>query len=123
MPENQTAWNSDNHEIKETVKQNNQTCKVADGEKPRWGSGQWDHGVQAGCSEAGGADLRGNWDSELTVDYGSCQVMGETPILTWEFIEKCSRDEQVSCIVLSLAPPTQAAPQHSKEGCPAHMTT
>ena len=33
MPENQTAWNSDNHGIKEIVKQNNQTSKAADGEK------------------------------------------------------------------------------------------
>ena len=38
MPENQTAWNSNNHGIKETVKQNSQTGKernVFDGEKLR----------------------------------------------------------------------------------------
>ena len=34
MPENQTAWNSDNQGIKETVKQNNQTSKNA-----WWGGG------------------------------------------------------------------------------------
>ena len=28
MPENQTQWNSNNHGIKETVKENNQTGKV-----------------------------------------------------------------------------------------------
>ena len=28
MPENQTAWNSDNHGIKETVKENNQTSSA-----------------------------------------------------------------------------------------------
>ena len=48
MPENQTAWNSDNHGVKETVKQNKQTCKAADGNCSE----------VAGC--AGGADLRGN---------------------------------------------------------------
>ena len=30
MPENQTAWNSDNQGIKETVNQTNQTGKTAD---------------------------------------------------------------------------------------------
>ena len=32
MPENQTAWNSDNHRIKETVKQNSQMGKAVDRE-------------------------------------------------------------------------------------------
>ena len=44
-------------------------------------------------------------------------TVGETPSLTREFIEKCVRAEQVSCIVPSLAPPPQAARKHSKEGC------
>ena len=30
MPENQTAWNSDNQRIKEKINQNNQTSKAAD---------------------------------------------------------------------------------------------
>ena len=30
MPENQTAWNSNNQGIKEKMNQNNQTSKVAD---------------------------------------------------------------------------------------------
>ena len=50
-------------------------------------------------------------------------VVGETPSLTQEFLEKCARDEQVSCIVPSLAPPPEAAPQHSKEVCPAWVNT
>ena len=41
MPENQTSWNSDNHRIKETVKQNNQTSKAVDRETPWWGSRLW----------------------------------------------------------------------------------
>ena len=49
--------------------------------------------------------------------------IGETPSLTQEFIEKCMRDEQVSCTVSSLAPLPQAAPQCSKEFCPAQVTT
>ena len=36
MPENQTAWNCDNHRIEETVKQNNQTGKAADREARQW---------------------------------------------------------------------------------------
>ena len=35
VPENQTAWNSDNHRIKETVELNDQIGKAVDGEKPR----------------------------------------------------------------------------------------
>ena len=73
MPKNQTAWNSDNHGIKETVKQNNQAGKVADGEKLLWGGGPWG---RAGCGEMAGcvsrADLRGNWDSEVAEHYGGC---------------------------------------------------
>ena len=45
--------------------------------------------------------------------------MGETPNFTGEFIKKFATDAQASCIVPSLAPPPQAALQHSKEGCPA----
>ena len=37
MLENQTAWNSDNQGIKETVNQNNQTGKAADRENLRQG--------------------------------------------------------------------------------------
>ena len=49
--------------------------------------------------------------------------MGETPRLTQEFIEKCARNKQESCTVPSLAPPRQAAPQRSKEGCPVQVNT
>ena len=51
VPENQTAWNSDNHRIKEMVKQNTQTSKAVDGEKPRQGS---NHAGWAAYSEAKG---------------------------------------------------------------------
>ena len=37
VPENQTAWKSNNHGIKETVKQNNQTGKVGGRENPLQG--------------------------------------------------------------------------------------
>ena len=50
-------------------------------------------------------------------------TVGETPSLTGEFIEKWAIDEQESCIVPSLAPPLQAALQHSKEGCLAQVNT
>ena len=83
-------------------------------------------GGGAGCGKAAGclgcrgqADLRGN---RLRVD-DAIATLGETPSLTQESVRKCARDQQVSCIVPSLAPPPQAVPQHSKEGCPARVNT
>ena len=49
-------------------------------------------------------------------------AVGETPSLTQKFIEKWSRDKQVSCIVPSLAPTPQTVPQCSKV-CPAWVNT
>ena len=46
-------------------------------------------------------------------------LVGETPSLTGEFVGKCAKAEQGSCIVPSLALPPQAAQQLSKEVCPA----
>ena len=48
---------------------------------------------------------------------------GETPSLTGGFIGKWASAKQASCIVPSLAPPPQAAPKCSKEGCPAQVNT
>ena len=57
-------------------------------------------------------------------------MVGETPSLTQEFIEKCAREEFIekcarlnSRTVPSLAPPPQAVQQHSKEGCPARVSS
>ena len=73
VPENQTARNSDNQGIKETVTEYNQTSKAVNREKPSWAV---DHeggvGWGPGADSVGGADLKGNWDSEVVVDYGSC---------------------------------------------------
>ena len=49
--------------------------------------------------------------------------MGETPSLTQEFVRKWAREEEASCIVPSLTPPPQAAPQYIKEGCLAWVNT
>ena len=49
--------------------------------------------------------------------------MEETPSLTKQFFGKWAGDKQGSCIVPSLAPPPQPALQHSKEGCPAWVST
>ena len=48
---------------------------------------------------------------------------GKAPSLTEESAEKCTRDEQAGSTVPSLAPPPQAVPQSSKEGCPALVNT
>ena len=94
----------------------------ADSEKPWQHSRPWGWGwlpSWVGC--VGGADLRGKL-SWLWAMAGVAAV-GDTPSLTWEFLEKCARDEQVSCTVPSLAPPPQAELQHSKESCPAWVHT
>ena len=44
-------------------------------------------------------------------------MVGETPSLTGSLVESEARAEQASSIVSSLAPPPQAVPQGSKEGC------
>ena len=61
-------------------------------------------------------------DSELTGTTAVASV-GETASHTREFVGKWARDKQANCIVPSLAPPPQAAPQCSKEGCPALVNT
>ena len=85
-----------------------------------------DRGGGAGCNNAaghaGGADLR-ETETQRWLWTTAVAMVGEAPSLTWEFVEKCAREEQVSCIIPSLAPPPQAAPQRSKEGCPALVTT
>ena len=60
----------------------------------------------------------------LRTDCGLQQLLGwEKLPVSHEFIGKWARAKQVCCIVPSLAPPLQAAPQHSKEGCPALVKT
>ena len=108
------AWNSDNHGIKETVKQNNHTGKVADGEKLQQGGGPCRPGWLNG-------KLR-NESTRLRADCGLWQLPQFLPVRQ-EFFGKCAREEQVSCIVPSPAPPPQAAPQCSKKGCPAQVNT
>ena len=95
MPENQTAWNSDNQGIKGTIDQTNQTGKTGGWREPEarqqtvWvGLAKWET------------------DSELTADYGwGVATVGESPNRPQKFIEKCARDKQATCIVPSLTPP------------------
>ena len=95
VPENQTAWNSDNHGIKE---KSTRTTRLV-----RW------------------LTKRACWLRKTTVRQQTAWVrlaalrqqtqavaaVGETPSLTREFIEKWARDERVSCTVHSLMPPPQ----------------
>ena len=72
------------------------------------------------------AGWRGNWDSEVTLNYGGgCQGGSNSQSHTggWKVTGKWARAEQASCIVPSLAPPPQAVLQQSKEGCPALVNT
>ena len=113
MPENQTAWNSNNQGIKETVNQTNQTSKTGRWREPevRWQT------LWAGLAEQ-------ETDSELTVDYGGGLPWWEKlPVSQEGLLESGASAQQVSCFVPSLAPPPQAALQGSKEGCPALMNT
>ena len=101
-------------ELKKKINENNLTYKVAD-------SVGWLRKTGllslAGCAE--GANLRGKL--RLRADCGlqlGFATVGDTPSLTGQFVEK-----QASCTVPSLAPPPQAAPQHSKDRCPAQVST
>ena len=102
MPENESAWNSDNQEIKKKVNQPNQMVRTHDR--------QWT--TQVGLAEGETETQRWLWTTAVA-------VVGETPSLTRESGGKCTREDQASCTAPSLAPPPQAAPQCSKEGCPA----
>ena len=77
MPENQTVWNSNNHRIKETVKQNNQTGKAVDGEKLWWGGGLWGWG---GLQWGGGLCGR-SWLKGKLILRGGCGLWW---LLRWE---------------------------------------
>ena len=79
MPENQTACNSNNQGIKETVNQTNQTnqtSKMAGQREPEVRRRQ--RTARAGLAEQ-------ETDSELTVDYSGGCGGGETPSLTSGF--------------------------------------
>ena len=63
-------------------------------------------------------------DSKLSVNDCGVATAGETPSLIRDsLLESGATVKQVSCLVPSLAPPPQTAPQHSKEGCPALANT
>ena len=74
------------------------------------------------ADHAGKAGLA-HWDSKdsksLAIKTVGVAKVGETPSLIGEFVEKWDRAEQASCIVSSLTPPPETAPQHIREGCPA----
>ena len=85
------------------------------------GPAERNHCEVADC--VGRAGWKGNWDSELTVDCLRCCYGGRNSQSHITLVGKCPRAEQGSCIAPSQAPPPQAAPQRSKEGCLAPMNT
>ena len=72
MPENQTAWNSNNQGIKETVNQPNQTGKTGGNREPS---------VRLGTVQAGLAEGESETQSRQWTMAGFATV-GETPSLT-----------------------------------------
>ena len=129
IPTNLKSINNQKHQkiklhgtltTKELKKKSNRTTRAVRLWTTWAGLAQKNHGEVASCK--GKAGWRRNWASELTVVYGSCPSGRNTQSHT-RSIGKCTKDEQVSCIVPSLAPPPQAVPQHSKEGCPAPVDT
>ena len=72
--------------------------------------------VQVGLTE-------GETETQSSLWTAAVAAVGETPSLTRECLEKWSRAEQVNCIVPSLVPIPQAAPQRNKDGSPAQVNT
>ena len=123
MPENQIAWNSSNHRIKETVKQNHQTWKGADGEKSRWGSGPWRQGWLLWGSRLprrgwlkGKLRLRGGCGLVRLPQWEKLPVSHESSLKSG-----LDRDKQASCSAPSRAPPPQAALQHRWVALPRYI--
>ena len=102
---NQTAWNSDNQRIKETVNQQPD-------ENLRWDSGLWGQDWLNG-------KLRLRADCELW----RLPWWEKFPVSHESLLESGARDKQASCTLPSLAPPPQVVLLHSKEGCPALVNT
>ena len=101
-------------ELKKKINQNNQAGKAVDcmGQLRKtvatWQPSEWSwlpsdrlcgRGWRKGKTETQ------NWLWTMV----GVAIVGDTPSLTREFVEKCVRDEQASCTVPSLAPPPQAA--------------
>ena len=89
MPENQTAWNSDNKGVKETFTQMGR--RGGDGRQAAQRRGHVARQQTAAC-EAGLAEQKTK-DSKLAIKYcvwGGVVTEGETPSLTGEFIGKWS---------------------------------
>ena len=103
---------------KKKINQNNQTSTAAD--HVGWlrkAVARW-RATQAGLTEGKTETQRWLWAVAVA-------IAGESPSLTEEFVGKQAREEHGSrqphhCLP---APPQQAAPQWSKEGCPALVNT
>ena len=71
----------------------------------------------------GRAGWTGNWDSELSGLQWGLSQWEKLPVSHESWLESTDRADKASCIVPSLAPPPQAVPKRSKEGCPALVNT
>ena len=78
-------------ELKQQSNKTTKTSKAAE----RNHSEAADHGGEASCGEApgcmGGADLRGNKNSDVAVDYSGCHSGRNSQSHRREFTEKCAR--------------------------------
>ena len=105
MPENQTAWNSNNQGVKETFTQTSRR-----GRDGRWGLSRED--VQQGSRPQGWdrAGWMGNWRLKA-----SCKILWglpreeKLPVSKESSLESRARVEQASGMVPSLNPPHKAA--------------
>ena len=102
--------------IKEKIHQNNQAGKAAD-------QAGWLRKTMARWQTRWAGLSSGETETQSWLWTTAVVVVGETPSLMQESAGKCATDKQVNHTVPSLAPPPQAAPQHSKEGCPTWVNT
>ena len=123
-PENQTAWNSDSQRIKE--KKSTRTTRPlrwqiprAKSEKPWQGGGPWGWGwLLRWASSKGVANLRGKLRFRSGYGLQRLRRWEKLPVSQKSLLESGATAKQVSCIVPSLAPPGQAAPQPQQRRLP-----
>ena len=107
VPENQTAWNSNNQGIKETVNQINHTGKRETREMRKTGQMGWwreplarQRTTWVGLAERGMETQSWLWTME------GVATVEETPVSQESSLESWSRAKQANCIVPSLSLPS-----------------
>ena len=111
MPENQTAWNSDNQGIEGTIDQTNQTGKTGGWREPE---------ARQQTEQAGLTEQETETQSSLWTTVGVAAV-GETPSVTQDSLLESGLETRWRAALFPLWPLPHM--QRSKEGCPVLVNT